>query len=560
MSDVSERRGDNGEKRARAGTGGQPRGNGPSDGAAATWFGGLRMDPTGVPRLDAVLGGGLPSGSLVIVVGPPGSGKTTLANQMAFAAAKAQRRALVVSAISEPTSKLIAHLRSFRFYEDDLVGDAVQFLSLEQFLTQGLPSARDELIAMARQARADLVVLDGFRGVRGADADPQAARQFLYDVGTTLSVLGATTIITSEADPRDPAFFPESTTADVIIGLHYRVSGVLQWRALEPVKVRGAAVLPGLHAFALDRGGATVHPRLESLVSGAYDSDRLPYQEVTAEDLSSEDVPAEKVSFGIPSLDDLLGGGVTAGTSTLLIGSLGTGKTLLGLHYALAGVAKGEPALMVGFRETPYQLLEKTRPFAIGTAMRAALAEDGGLTMQRWAPVELHPDIVTDRLLQALDRTGARRLVVDSVLELEHAVERGSDANRVSDFLAALLEVLRQRDVTSVFIKEHRSAVASDLDLLIGPSSVLAENVLLLQQVTSGPVLRRVLSVVKMRFSSHDSLLREFRIAVPEGIQFLGLYDTNTSNQVRGVAPGEARYMRDSDGLRSMSDTTGGTS
>src|SRR4051794_3043946 len=81
------------------------------------------LDPTGVPNLDQVVGGGIPRGSLVIIVGPPGSGKTTLANQMAFAAARNRRRSIVLTALSEPTSKLIAHLSSFSFYDDELVGD-----------------------------------------------------------------------------------------------------------------------------------------------------------------------------------------------------------------------------------------------------------------------------------------------------------------------------------------------------------------------------------------------------------------------------------------------------
>jgi KaiC/GvpD/RAD55 family RecA-like ATPase len=229
----------------------------------------IPFDPTGVPNLDDVLGGGLPRGSLAIIVGPPGSGKTTLANQMAFAAARMQRKAMVFTALSEPTSKLIAHLRTFSFFDPELIGDRVQFLSLQQFLTNGLVATGEEMIATAHRAGAGLVVLDGFRGIRGVDVDQQAARRFLFDVGTTLSTLGTTTIITSEADARDPSFFPEATTADVIIGLHYDLRGVRQWRNVEIIKMRGAAPLNGLHGFGLTNDGVVVYPRLEARIAEA---------------------------------------------------------------------------------------------------------------------------------------------------------------------------------------------------------------------------------------------------------------------------------------------------
>jgi circadian clock protein KaiC len=86
-----------------------------------------------------------------------------------------------------------------------------------------LATTREELLTLVRQARAELVVIDGFRGLRGADAEPQRACEFLYDVGRSLSICGTTAIVTSEAEPPDPAFFPELTTVDVIIGLHYRL-------------------------------------------------------------------------------------------------------------------------------------------------------------------------------------------------------------------------------------------------------------------------------------------------------------------------------------------------
>jgi circadian clock protein KaiC len=478
--------------------------------------------PTGVPNLDRILGGGVPRGSLVLVMGPPGSGKTTLATQMAFAAARAGRRALIFTALSEPTNKLVDHLRTFSFCDEDLLGDAVQVLSMAPFLTDGLTRSAESMLALAREARADLVVLDGFRGLQ-ADAEAGAARAFLYSVGTALSVPGTTTIITTEAPPRDATLFPEATTADVLLGLHYTLDGMRQHRALEALKVRGAAPLPGAHSLILTSAGMAIYPRLEA--------------RVRAEAARAEEEPGMegRAAFGLPALDRLLNGGLTRETSTLVLGSLGTGKTLLGLHFALSGISEGEPVVYLGFRETRGQLLRRAEAFALAESLRGALAPGGGLTLWRLDPIDLDPDIIADGLLAALDTTGARRLVVDSITELERAISSSADPRRLDDYLAALLTALRARGVTALFVKESRTLVSSHLESTADAPSILAENVLLLQQVTYHDRLVRVLSVPKMRFSAHDVALREFRIAAPAGLRVLTLAESG-GEALTGIA------------------------
>ncbi len=224
-------------------------------------------DATGVPGLDDILGGGLPRGALVIVTGPPGSGKTVLAGQMAFATAQVGRHAILTTALSEPPGKLLEHLREFSFYDENQVGGAVQVLSLQQALKEGFGAIADEIITVARQANAHLVVVDGFSGVRGVDRDPQEARQFLCRLAGTLGALGMTTMVTNEANPRDPATFPEATTADVIIGLSYTLGNGRHRRGIEIIKMRGTAQLPGQHSLTLGSSGMIVYPRLESRIT-----------------------------------------------------------------------------------------------------------------------------------------------------------------------------------------------------------------------------------------------------------------------------------------------------
>src|SRR5436309_12579970 len=166
------------------------------------------LETTGVPQLDLVLGGGLPRGTLIILQGSPGSGKTTLASQMAFAAAKRGQRVLFLTAFSEPTTKLLEHLRSYHFFDPDLVGDHVQVFSLQQFLSQGATTTGQEIVAAVRKTRANMVVLDGFPAMRDLETHVEASRQLLYHLDTLLSFQGTKTLITTEASLRDRTFFP----------------------------------------------------------------------------------------------------------------------------------------------------------------------------------------------------------------------------------------------------------------------------------------------------------------------------------------------------------------
>ena len=479
---------------------------------------------TGVPHLDEVLGGGLPLGSLVLVMGLPGSGKTSLASQIAFSAARRGKTVLILTALSESTDKLISHLRGFSFFDATLIGGTIQFLSLQQTLSQGLQATRKLVQDEARRLRADLIMLDGCRGMRSVDAEPQAAREFLYELGTTLGTLRTTLIVTSETDPRDPAFFPETTTADVILGLHYALLGVRQHREIEVIKARGRAPLPGLHTLTISADGASVYPQLEERI--AHDTLGGDAQTLGAASPTLTGAqplpPLERTRFDLPELDEMLAGGIPRGTCTLLAGSLGTGKTLLAATYAMAAVRAGEPTVFLGFRESRAQLVRAAAPFAFGAEFARAIEPGGGIVVLDIPPIKLNPDVLGDRLLDELDRVGAQRLVIDSIAELERILLRSGDAGRLEDYLAALLLALRSRHITALLLKETDKAVAPTLDFSADVLSVLAENVLLLQQVPFQGQLHRVLSIVKLRFSDHDPSLREFEIKAPQGIRMLG--------------------------------------
>ena len=502
------------------------------------------LETTGVPGLDEVLGGGIQRGSLAILAGPPGSGKTILAHHIAFSAARSGRRTTILTAFSEPTNKLIAHMRSFDFFDQELLGQMLDVLSIQQSLRLGLDSAASDILDAVRSAKARLVVLDGFRGVRETAEHPEEARRFIYDVSNRLSLLGITLLLTSEANARDATFFPEATTADVLLGLAFDAIEARERRTLEVLKVRGAAPLTGRHALTIGDDGVTVYPRLEARVArlaGSYRSLHAPLASVTQPEQSPHTLSAEHgraravdagvdmiADTGIAGLDTLLGGGFARGASALVVGERGTGKTLFGIQFALQGARAEEPGLFVSFRETEGELVRKVASFGWSAEFQHALGV-GLLTILRTPPVELVADVLVNNLLSLLDATQARRLVLDEVGEIERALAASGYAWRFHDFLAALIEALRRRTVTTVFTAHLAATDRSTLERQLGPAGMLSQNLLWLRQAPHASGIHRSLTLQTPRSESAASP-HTITIRAQEGIRVL-----ETANLTRRV-------------------------
>ncbi len=281
--------------------------------------------PTGLAGLDLVLRGGLLHGDTYLLVGPPGAGKTVLSNQLCFSHVQVGGRALYITLLAEAPEQLVAHLSPFRFFDPSALGQTVNYYSGYAALESGgLPGLRTFLWDVIRRSRASLLVLDGLATAQASTDSAVVFNRFLHDLNVYARMAGCTSLLLTQTDRLGG--HPEYTLVDGVIELALSWVGTRTVRELRVVKLRGAAFLEGPHAYFLDDQGVTVLPRTEARYAlppagGLDDGTRRP--------------------FGIAALDAMLGGGVVAGTSTMLLGTPGAGKTLLGLTYLAAGARRG---------------------------------------------------------------------------------------------------------------------------------------------------------------------------------------------------------------------------
>lgn len=488
---------------------------------------------TGVPGLDTVLGGGLSSGSMVFLTGISGAGKTILSSQILYNTARSGVPVLILTAFSESHVKLIEHLSPFSFFDPELVGSSVILLSMQSLVGDSREPATTGIIRAIRESGARLVLIDGFQGLASLLPGREAIRQMVASLAGQLPYLNVTLLFTLEGSARDPAQLIELATADIVIGLEYRVEGWRHVRRLEIVKQRGRGPLAGLHSYSITSEGIGVFPRLETALMIHKDA---PVASTN---------PRAPATFGLPELDRLLHGGLTHRTSTLLAASPGVGKTLLGLHWALAAFASGAAcgkSIYLTFHEYTDQLRQKASAF--GLPLDQALEQDA-IRLIRLLPIELSPDYVAAQLIEAMSVGGVDRLVIDDLAPL--LAELGP---RARDFLAALKEILYRSEVTNLLLFELPPFQGLRLNLDSVPISLIADNVIMVQHLHAAGALHRILAVLKMRYSFFDHTVREI-VLEQHGIRVLTPAEsapgilTEIASTFGGAAPVESSPYQD---------------
>jgi circadian clock protein KaiC len=451
----------------------------------------LQLLDSGVPGLNDVLGGGLPALSFNLIAGGPGSGKTTLAMQLLFANATAERPALYFTLLGETGLKMLRYQQQFDFFDQKRVGSEVHFLNLsEEALTGDLEGVLTRITKEIERLRPAIVVVDSFRSLlrsQGVHAPDRELEHFVQRLALHLTTWEITSFLIgeyAESELRDPVF----TVADGIIWLSQEVNRNSVVRRLQVVKARGMASMPGMHTMRMTGAGVQVFPRTPERAGDIHPARQ------------------ERLSTGIAGLDEMMGGGIPVGDSLVLAGPTGTGKTTFAMKFIAAGLAAGETAVIAIFEEHPDIYLQRAK--SVDVDLRAAVKENK-LRIIYLRPLDLSVDETLEEIRTAVQSIDAKRVVIDSISGFEMALAPAFRED-FRESLYRLIGALTGLGVTmysTVEVVEGGEGSAG-LQLTGYQVSFLTDDILSQRYVEIEGELKKALVVVKMRGSTHS---REFR-------------------------------------------------
>jgi circadian clock protein KaiC len=452
----------------------------------------IRSLPSGVPGFDTVVGGGLPEFSFNLIAGGPGSGKTILAHQIMFANATVERPALYFTVLGEPTLKMLRYQRQFKYFDPDLAGSAIHFINLSaEVMDRNLGDVLARIVSETERAKPGIVVVDSFRtigGQSGSGVPPIELDQFVQRLALHLTTWETTSFLLGEyavEEQRNPVF----TVADGIFWLSQATDRNSVVRKLQVIKTRGRAPMPGLHTFRITDDGLQVFPRIPEHTRLRHEQQR------------------RRLSTGVPGLDEMIGGGVVAGDAVMLTGPAGSGKSTVATQFIAEGLKQGETGVIAVFEEYPEDYLARAdaRDSEVGDMIRS-----GKLELIYLRPLDLSVDEALAAILEAVQRLGATRIVIDSLSGFEVALAP-TFREDFRESLYRLVGTLTATGVT-VFMTAEVPEGFSDAKFTSEKVSFITDEILVQRYVEIEGELLRVMAVIKVRGSDHSHEFRLYEI------------------------------------------------
>jgi circadian clock protein KaiC len=460
---------------------------------------------TGIAGLDDVLLGGFPRGNVIVVTGSPGTGKTTLGVEFVYRGAHDYDEPGIIVTFEVSAEKLVRDAAQLGWDLRALEARGrLKILSTTRRVFQDEVLEPDSMLLTELTAMgARRIFVDGLAAMpRNGNGD---ARELFHTLVEALHREGVTAMfaLDAPADRAGAGTVPEDYIADTIIRLGMEPVRRAVVRSLEIVKSRGQAYLLGAHSFRVVNGrGLEVYRRAQAVP----DQDTVP--------TGTSDVTA-RVPTGINGLDEILHGGYFVGSTTLVVGISGVGKTVIGLQFLNEGASRGEPGLMVTLDETQTRMIRNAA--TIGIDLRGEI-DRGRLDVWYAAPQEMEIDRHFAELEQRVTRLTPQRVVIDSLAGYGSMV---SPAAHLRDFLHAIVALLRRRQITALF--SHENPEMLGMSSMSGAMEVssLMDNILLLNWVELGDTFRLGLTVAKARAMPTSRTTYECEIVDGRGLRVL---------------------------------------
>ena len=451
---------------------------------------------SGVPGLDEILGGGFPAGRLYLINGESGTGKTTLGLQFLIEGARRGEKVLHIGT-SETEEELgmigASHgwpldSITFHHHESPVIGGeqtVVHPAELE------LPRTMEALLGEVEKAGPLRVVIDSLSELRVLSREDFWYRRQLAQLKRFFSRRRCTVLLTE---------IPSGSSGGMLHSIAHGVINLAQAaaaygpdrRLVRVAKVRGREFVSGYHDYRIRKGGLEVYPRLMAA--------------------AHRKKPAfEHCGIGSKELDAALNGGLMRGTSTLLLGPSGTGKSVMATQVVMAAAERGERSLFCAFDERRETLMERSE--GIGLPLRKSV-EDGTVELRQVDPAELTCGEFSHAVRKAVEDHGIQWLVIDSLNGYSYAMP---EERVLSVHLHELSTYLGQQGVSSLYTMTQHGLLAGDAGRAVDVSYV-ADTVILFRPFEYGGEIRKAVSVYKSRSSPHETSIRELQIG-PDGLQ-----------------------------------------
>jgi len=447
---------------------------------------------TGIPGFDEVTQGGLIADRIYLVDGDPGAGKTTFALQFLLEGVRNGERCLYVT-LSETRDELASGARSHGWSLEgldvfELLADA-QDLDGEDELTMLNPSEVElgettrKVLEVVERTKPTRMVFDSLSEMRLLAQNSLRYRRQILALKQFFVGRACTVVLLDDRTAEGPDMQLHSI-AHGVFSLEFKSPPYGQLRReLQIIKYRGSDFASGFHDFVIRTGGIRVFPRL------------VASDHVTA-------FTREMIPSGVRSLDSLLGGGIERGTSTLLVGPPGCGKSTIAMQYAVAAAERGGHAVAFAFDETKAALLARST----GLGLRIVEGTGAGQVMIRQIdPVEISPGEFAHVVRASVEEHDARVVVIDSLNGYLNAMPH---SNYLTAQLHELLSYLNNRGVATFIVVAQSGMMGSNMTSPVD-ASYLADSVVMLRYFEHGGRIKKAISVLKKRTGAHEESIRE---------------------------------------------------